>query len=261
MAKSDIAPNKAYVYAVRVDGIIRYIGKGRGGRADSHKLAARRLNEQRSRGKVVRASKFENKLAAALRRGAFIEAAVLESGLSDSEAFEREVALIAEWRASLWNVLPGGVGGDPDFFRKFWADPKNREKQAELQRRQFEDPAYRAKMLEAGRAASQSPDGRSRQSRLMKERFADEAYRARHSDNMRKRWQRDRESMIAALQEGREAARDKFRAAANTMWSDPAYRERVCKAQRARWTPEARQKRSEHMKAKYAAMRAAKGTA
>ena len=63
-----------YVYAIYVDGIVRYIGKGSNGRVHFHVIEARRINSRRARGANTdcTATNFYRKLAEAMRHGATI---------------------------------------------------------------------------------------------------------------------------------------------------------------------------------------------
>jgi hypothetical protein len=45
-----VTKKQFYVYAIYVDGVIRYIGKGSNGRVHFHVIEARRINSRRARG-------------------------------------------------------------------------------------------------------------------------------------------------------------------------------------------------------------------
>ena len=102
----------AYVYAVIVDGVRRYIGKGRGRRSLMHMKEVRSITRRRAAGEIVRTTIFYNRLAKAWRSGSQIEIEIIVDGLSDREAFDREIVEIAQVpKEQLWNMLPGGRGG------------------------------------------------------------------------------------------------------------------------------------------------------
>jgi hypothetical protein len=65
-----------YVYAICVDGVVRYIGKGSNGRVHFHVIEAGRINKRRARGANIdrTATKFYGKLAEAMRHEATINA-------------------------------------------------------------------------------------------------------------------------------------------------------------------------------------------
>lgn len=87
----------AYVYAITVDGVVRYVGKGRRYRLREHTRIARFLNSGREAGKRIRTNRFYNRLAAAIRSGADIGEIVFADGLSDEDAFQLEKERIASF--------------------------------------------------------------------------------------------------------------------------------------------------------------------
>ena len=74
--------NGAYVYALMVDGVVRYIGKGRNGRRFEHEKEARRINRKRAAGQKVNASLLYNKLAKAICEGR-----VISNDMTDEQAY------------------------------------------------------------------------------------------------------------------------------------------------------------------------------
>src|SRR5262245_53480758 len=99
----------AYVYAIKVDGVVRYIGKGRRYRLIEHRRIARELNRRRAAGEKIKARRVHNKLAKAIRNGSVIEHDVIAFNLSDDVAYDRERSEIANAPAGqLWNVKAGG---------------------------------------------------------------------------------------------------------------------------------------------------------
>lgn len=110
--------NNYYVYLYRVDGIERYVGKGKGDRDQYHLWNSRQL----ARGvKSDRYYAVHHKIAANL--GADIVVSRIAEGLTEDEAFEQERVYVKKWRSTLWNRTGGGdgVGGLP-------LTPEHREK-------------------------------------------------------------------------------------------------------------------------------------
>jgi hypothetical protein len=256
MAEKPIAQttSAAYVYAILVDGVVRYIGKGRGPRAASHVSEAERINRRRAAGEKVRTSKFYNGLAAAIRAGRSVVSEIIAGDLTDEAAFARETEEIASYPAGqLWNLLPGGLGGDSGFFQEFWKDAANIDAASARAKAVWDRPGFRERACEDKKRSCNTPEFKALRSEEMRRRFSDPEYKRRHGELTKDRWERDRASLLEKIQAGKERAREKFSAATSAKWADPAYREKLCKAQSARWTPEARQRSAERMKAKYAA--------
>lgn len=99
---------RAYVYAISVDGIVRYIGKGTGNRLKQHRIAAQQLLKARERGEHPRSTLFYYRLAKAIIAGQQIEESILFSGLTDADAFELEIQEITARRGTVWNQADGG---------------------------------------------------------------------------------------------------------------------------------------------------------
>ena len=201
----------AYVYAIIVNGVVRYIGKGRRYRAIEHFRKARELNRRRAKGEKIKALPFHNKLAKAMRNGVSVKYKILAKNLSDDDAFEREVAEISSYpRCQLWNVLDGGRGGlGPERMRALWRDPE-----------------YRAKTL-AGQAAFRTDEFCERQRQHANEKWSDPNYRAAWMAQHRKIWDDpDRSS--------------KQRAILKAVWADPIRAEKKRQLVKSQWTPERR---------------------
>src|SRR6516162_4318183 len=96
---------EAYVYAIIVDGIVRYIGKGSGNRKLAHMRLVRSIARRRAAGEHVRTSHFYNRLTKAWLEGAEIEEVVIVDGLTHGAAYAREIAEIAAAaQGQLWNL-------------------------------------------------------------------------------------------------------------------------------------------------------------
>ena len=119
----------AYVYAVLVEGTVRYIGKGTGRRLRAHEKIVRSMVRRRAAGEVVLAeSPFYEKLCKAYLSGADIGAVVLKCGLSHEEAFRAEISERRKYPESqLWNA--GNCWDRAEYRAKQkarWADPEIR---------------------------------------------------------------------------------------------------------------------------------------
>lgn len=102
-----------YVYnLIDADGVVRYVGKGTGRRADSHLGVILALA---AGAPATRASKVHRRFAADIQIGRQFRVAVVADELSQADAYAMEARLIAKHRretegGSLWNVLAGGEG-------------------------------------------------------------------------------------------------------------------------------------------------------
>jgi hypothetical protein len=127
---------RAYVYAVIVDGVIRYVGKGSGARVRAHMRIARSIARRRAAGEAVRASHFYNRLTQAWLAGAEIREMIIASGLTDTQAYDREIGEIAARRKELWNFWGGGEGSSKGYKKS----AEQRWKIAESNRKTWSDP-------------------------------------------------------------------------------------------------------------------------
>ena len=75
----------AYVYAVVVDGIVRYIGKGRNGRMYSHLIEAKRSAGRCSPDTSGLYPRMHRKLVEAVRAGSQISERAIVSGLNEGD--------------------------------------------------------------------------------------------------------------------------------------------------------------------------------
>src|SRR5687767_5866234 len=95
-----------YVYSIRVDGVIRYIGRGRRRRLYHHEATARKRIRQTSSGLSLKPHKFYDNLAMAIASGAAVTAEIIVPGLTGDEAQAREMLEIAAIpRSQLWNSI------------------------------------------------------------------------------------------------------------------------------------------------------------
>jgi hypothetical protein len=106
-----VTKKRFYVYAIYVDGVVRYIGKGSNGRVHFHAIEARRINGRRALGANTdrTTTNFYRKLAEAMRHGATITEEIMVEGLTDREAYRIEKQKIEELhkqnRGQLWNTI------------------------------------------------------------------------------------------------------------------------------------------------------------
>ena len=106
--RARMTTNRRYVYAIHVNGVVRYFGKGSNGRLHFHVIEARRINSRRALGaKTDRTTtNFYRKLAEAMRHGATITEEIMVDGLTDQEAYRVEKQKIEQLhkqnRGQLW---------------------------------------------------------------------------------------------------------------------------------------------------------------
>ena len=117
---------RCYVYEIRVDGVIRYIGKGCNDRINSHLIEARRT-ASRSEVKIRNLSPhFRKMLVSAVRRGAIITEKIISAKLTDAEAYAMEWQMIWDYHkrhaGQLWNTIDER-GRNPEDLPKQWSNP------------------------------------------------------------------------------------------------------------------------------------------
>jgi hypothetical protein len=104
---------RSYVYAIHVDGVLRYIGKGSNGRIYAHmKEVKLRLTRKFNLQNV--SPPFQLKLTEAVMQGAVVEEIVLADNLTSKQASKLEYRHLKEFvyagkRQQLWNVIPGTI--------------------------------------------------------------------------------------------------------------------------------------------------------
>jgi len=162
---------KFYVYAILVDGKIKYIGKGKGYRVRRHMVMVQRIIRRRAAGEVVRTTHFYNKLSKAWRSGSKIEERILHDGLSEKAALKLEIIEIAKRRKRLWNIQAGGEHmnwDDPDFrkavtrkMRKAWRNPERIKNHLELMKRIHSDPKHKKKISKIRKSLNLQPEFRA----------------------------------------------------------------------------------------------------
>jgi hypothetical protein len=104
------SPKRFYVYAIHVDGVLRYIGKGCNGRMYAHMKEVRQRFTRKFNLKNVRPV-FQRKLTKAVRQGAVVEEFVLSENLTSKQAYQLEYRHLEQMvyagkRQQLWNDIP-----------------------------------------------------------------------------------------------------------------------------------------------------------
>jgi hypothetical protein len=121
----------AYVYAILVDGIVRYVGKGSGRRLRTHEKIVRGILRRRASGEFAPApSNFYERLISAYQDGSEILPLILVDGLTHPEAFRLEIVARDLYpQTQLWNA--GKCWDNPDYRERQkarWLDPELRER-------------------------------------------------------------------------------------------------------------------------------------
>jgi len=193
----------AYVYIIEVDGVVRYIGKGKGWRIDDHMRAVRRIQRRRADGETVRSGVFHHRLIRAIEDGATVTARKLSDGLTDTAAFDLERNLIAVAApGQLWNVRPGGLGGMSEAELERRRSPEFREQMSATIRVSLGRPEVRKRIsdgvkramqtseaMAAGLKAGRTPEARKRQGKALTKSFANDPSKgARRAEIMRRLW-------------------------------------------------------------------------
>jgi hypothetical protein len=117
---------QCYVYEIRVDGVVRYIGKGCNDRIYSHLIEAKRTASKP--GVKIRnlSPHFRKMLVSAVRRGANITEKIISSKLTDAEAYAMEWQMIWDYHkrhaGQLWNTIDER-GMNPEDLPHEWSNP------------------------------------------------------------------------------------------------------------------------------------------
>jgi hypothetical protein len=128
-AKGQLAKlRQCYVYEIRVDGVVRYIGKGCNDRIYSHLVEAKRT-ASRSEVKIRNLfPHFRKLLVSAVRRGLIITEKIISSKLTDAEAYAMEWQMIWDYHkrhaGQLWNTIDER-GMNPEDLPNKWSNPVN----------------------------------------------------------------------------------------------------------------------------------------
>ena len=118
----------AYVYAVLVDGVVRYVGKGRNGRMYSHLIEAKRSAARCAPNTSGLYPRMHRKLVEAVKAGSQVAESVIVSGLTDKAAYRLESRIIGEFHkhraGQLWNTIDERFM-DPCYLPDEWDDPEH----------------------------------------------------------------------------------------------------------------------------------------
>ena len=118
----------SYIYAIIVDGVVRYIGKGRNGRMYTHLIEAKRTSARCPADTDHLYPRMHRKLVETVRAGSQIIETVITSGLTDRAAYRLESRMIGEFHkfraGQLWNTIDERVL-DPRYLPDEWDDPEH----------------------------------------------------------------------------------------------------------------------------------------
>jgi hypothetical protein len=118
----------SYIYAIIVDGVVRYIGKGRNGRMYTHLIEARRTSARCPADTTHLYPRMHRKLVETVRAGSQIIETVITSGLTDQAAYQLESRIIGEFHkfraGQLWNTIDERFL-DPRYLPDEWDDPEH----------------------------------------------------------------------------------------------------------------------------------------
>jgi hypothetical protein len=112
-AKNVPTPKGSYVYAIHVDGVLRYVGKGTNDRIYAHRKEVRQRLTREFKLKNVEPL-FQRKLTEAVMKGSVIEEFVLADNLTSKQAYKLEyrhlkTMVYAGKREQLWNGIPPSI--------------------------------------------------------------------------------------------------------------------------------------------------------
>ena len=117
----------AYIYAIIVNGVVRYIGKGRNGRMYTHLIEAKRTSARCPASTAHLSPRMHRKLVETVRAGSQIIETVIKSGLTDRAAHRLESRMIGEFHkfraGQLWNTIDERFL-DPRYLPEEWDDPE-----------------------------------------------------------------------------------------------------------------------------------------
>jgi len=106
-------PKRSYIYAIHVDGVLRYIGKGTDGRMYAHMKEVRQRLTRKFKLKNIWPL-FQRKPTEAVMNRAVIEEIVLADNLTSKQAYKLEYRhlerlVYAGNREQLWNAIPPSI--------------------------------------------------------------------------------------------------------------------------------------------------------
>jgi hypothetical protein len=118
----------AYVYAILVNGVVRYIGKGRNRRLHTHLIEAKRSVDRCAVDTSGLYPRLHRKLVEAIRTRAQFGETIIASGLTDRAACSLESKIIGQFHKfradQLWNTIDERFM-DPRYLPNEWHDPEH----------------------------------------------------------------------------------------------------------------------------------------
>jgi hypothetical protein len=171
-------------------------------------------------------SYFYNRLVAAVRRGAVISDQIVQSGLTDREAFDLEVEVIASFPPKqLWNTTTGGGGLSSESAKAMWKRPAHRKRvlaalnspkakkaNSETVIALWKDPEWRERVCNRDYAtAENNPEWSKNVGAALVLKWQDPVFYAQMQESQRKAWKEGRRTSV---------------------WEAPGFREKWMKA---RW--------------------------
>ena len=118
----------SYIYAIIVDGAVRYIGKGRNGRMYTHLIEAKCTSARCPAETAHLLPRKHRKLVEAVRAGSQIIETVITSDLTDRAAYRLESRMIGEFHkfraGQLWNTIDERFL-DPRYLPDKWDNPEH----------------------------------------------------------------------------------------------------------------------------------------
>lgn len=145
-------PVGIYVYAIKVSGIIRYIGKGQRRRAWHHLRIAHERIARQSSGLTNKRNFFYHHIENAIKNKKRITVQIIKCFKSDEAAWSFEKKEIKRLgrkiigTGQLWNQLAGGDGQSTEDSKFFHSSEETKMKQRAAALLQWQKPEVRAKM-------------------------------------------------------------------------------------------------------------------
>jgi len=197
-----------YIYVYEIDGVVRYIGRGRGRRILHHLAAVQKRSLSRASGAALRPHRFYDRLENAIQSNAKIVGRMIHVGLTGDQAAAMEMQEIRKYPPEeLWNTITAStpricdaewrarqsagaklIMADPDRRRAVSAklksyndDPVLRQRKAEETRKRWADPAHREMRIQAQRRAFAEPAEKARKRDATTKSWTDPQTRAKRA--------------------------------------------------------------------------------